>query len=172
MTRAAAAPRGESSGSAAVYALLARLVREEYGVPLPEIQKTPAGKPFFPDRPDIHFSLSHTLTHVLAAVSDAPVGVDIETVRPRRAGLAVRVCAPEELALFDFFDLWVLKESYIKLYGGTLGDIFSLRFSRAGGKILPPDGAAVCALYDSVPGCRAAISLSGGKPPERLTIYS
>ncbi|MDR3277456.1 MAG: 4'-phosphopantetheinyl transferase superfamily protein [Oscillospiraceae bacterium] len=170
MIRAAAAPRGALPGSAAVYALLARLVREEYGVPLPAVQKTPAGKPFFPDRPDIHFSLSHTVTHVLAAVSDSPVGVDVETVRPRRAGLAARVCSPEELALFDFFDLWVLKESCIKLRGGTLGDIFSLRFSRADGKILAPDPGVSCELYGSVPGCRAAVAVLNGNPPKQLTI--
>lgn len=47
------------------------------------------------------------------------MGVDVELVRPRRAGLPAYVLSPAELARFDggwedFYRLWTLKESWCK----------------------------------------------------------
>ena len=155
----------KQSGSATAYALLAHLVRTEYGIALPRIEKTENGKPFFPDRPDIHFSLSHTAAHVLCAVSSSPVGVDIEAERVPRAGLERYFCSDEELALFDWLDLWVLKESCIKLLGGRLLLIKKLRFSRDGDEIIAPDPGVHSRLYRDVAGCRMAVCALGESPP-------
>ena len=151
------ARRGNFGGSKAVYALLEYLVALEYGIPMPEVRKHSTGKPYFPERPDIHFSLSHTKTHVLCAVSDSPVGVDIETVRSIRPGVPERVCTPSELLIFDFFDLWVLKESFIKLSGNTNTPLKSICFSRAGEAIIAQDLRVRSRHYDTVPGCAAAV---------------
>jgi 4'-phosphopantetheinyl transferase len=64
------------------------MVADVYGAALPAVKKHRTGKPYFPDRPDIFFSLSHTSTHVLCAVASTPVGVDIEAIRPVRPGVA------------------------------------------------------------------------------------
>ena len=69
------------SGSEAVYSLLGHMFKTIYGGDLPAIEKTPNGKPFFPARQDVHFSLSHSRTHVMCALSNKPVGVDIESPR-------------------------------------------------------------------------------------------
>lgn len=76
-----------------------------------------------------HFNLSHT-DHLLAlAIARHPIGVDVEHVH--RAGrtveLADRFFAPAEVAALHalpeplrrdrFFDLWTLKEAYIKARG-------------------------------------------------------
>jgi phosphopantetheinyl transferase len=167
----AAAAKITASGSADALALLTRLVRERYDIALPDIAKTPAGKPFFPDRRDIFFSLSHTKSHVLAAVADAPVGADVETVRVVTPTLMSRVCTARELSQFDFLDLWVLKESYVKLLGGSLSGVFEHRFSRLGGEIIPPDGVSVCRLYGDVPDCHAAIITRAGALPDTLDVY-
>ena len=135
--------------------LLALALREECGIPLPEIAKDINGKPFFPARPDIHFSLSHTKTHVMAVLGDAPCGCDTEAIRPLRSGVAERVCAPEELDCFDFFSCWVLKESFLKVTG-VPRPLDTLRFTKRDGQIITPDPAIAARLYD-VEGCRAAV---------------
>ena len=133
----------------------------------PPSERRETGKPYFPDRPDICFSLSHTKTHLLAAVSGRPVGADIETRRPVRPGVAERVCAPEELGAFDFFELWVLKESFVKVTGETRVNPRNVRFGRAGGALVTPDPGIRARLFDAIPGCAAAVCVMGGPLPRR-----
>ncbi len=164
------AERGSLTGTRAAYALLEHMVKSQYGVPLPEVKKHATGKPYFLGRPDICFSLSHTKTHVLCAVGPVPVGVDIETVRPVRPGVAERVCALDELKAFDFFDLWVLKESFFKLSGQADLPFWKLCFSRRGGAIIAPDASVTARLFDGVPGCRAAVCVRGDKIPDNIDV--
>ena len=76
------------------------------------------------------FNLSHTRGHVAVAVAlDREVGVDVERIAPSRADeeVARQLFAPAEFAAFQeepqvgraeaFFDLWTLKEAYIKAVG-------------------------------------------------------
>ena len=162
--------RGGFDASRGVVALLEHAVFQLFGIKLPEIKKTVTGKPYFPERPDIFFSLSHTTTHLLAAVSDSPVGADIETIRPVRAGVSERVCAPPELRQFDFFELWVLKESFIKVTGETRVNLRDLCFRRDGGQIKTPDCDVRARLFDAVPGCAAAVCVKGGEIHARIVM--
>ena len=161
--------RGERSGSEAVYALLDHAYRSEFGGVMPEIKKTSSGKPYFPVFPYIHFSLSHSKTHVLCALSKDPVGADIESPRKISRRTIDYFSKPEELLLFDPLDLWVLKESYIKLLGGTLPQIKKIRFSRESknGKIIAPDISVKARLYH-VGDCRAAVCMLGDEPPDSI----
>ena len=94
----------QGSGHDAAYSLLAYAVKKEYAIDLPALEKTPGGKPFFPGRKEIHFSLSHTRGYALCALSRENVGCDMETVtRPVGDALRLRVCTPDQLAAFDFF---------------------------------------------------------------------
>ena len=76
------------------------------------------------------FNLSHTRGHVAVAVAlDREVGVDVERIAPSRADeeVARQLFAPAEVAAFQeepeggraeaFFDVWTLKEAYIKAVG-------------------------------------------------------
>lgn len=87
---------------------------------LPPVERSPRGKPFFPGLDGRWFSLSHSGSLALCALSTGgPVGVDIELVRPRRAKLPAYVLSGEEQARFDgsweeFYRLWTLKESWCK----------------------------------------------------------
>lgn len=114
-------------GRAAARALLARALEADYGLAaLPELARAPGGKPYFPHYPDIQFNYSHSGPYALCALGSAPVGADIEVLRPRGAGLPQRALAPEELAWWSaqggdwpaFFTLWTRKESWVK-YTGT-----------------------------------------------------
>ena len=150
-------PNSKTSGSAAVYALLRYAFSIGYGSCFPQIKKTPNGKPYFPERPDVHFSLSHTKTHVLCALSSDPVGADIESPRHISQRAIRFFCSSDELSIFDPLDLWVLKESYIKLFGETLPTIRKIHFSRKDDMIIVPDRSVVSKLY-RVADCRAAVT--------------
>ena len=116
--------RGQS-GHAAGRQLLRELAGE-----LPEIRKTPQGKPYFENSP-LHFSISHTQTHAFCAVSEKNIGIDAEdTDRAVDLRLAKRILSDTEMARFRAADdpkdallrLWVLKESYAKLTGRGWGN--------------------------------------------------
>lgn len=116
-------------GNGEAYKLLAALLASEYGLAaLPELARQEGGKPFFPQRPDLHFNVSHSSGLALCGVGAAPLGVDIEVVRPRRAGLARYICAPAEYAWYEamggdwgsLYTLWTLKEARVKCTGRGL----------------------------------------------------
>ena len=101
------------------------------------------GKPSLPGGP--FFSLSHTRGRVAVAVGQAPVGVDVETVRdlPDLAALATEAFAPETCAALErtsasarpalFFRHWTLGEAFIKATGlGVSQGLQSFAFSAEG----------------------------------------
>ena len=145
------------------YGLLARAARAAWGMEqLPPIARQAGGKPWFPSHPACCFSLSHSGGLALCALSDTPVGADLEVVRPRRAGLPAYVCRGAEydryLALGGdwpaFYALWTQRESVIKYTGEGL---------RAWRSAVVPDGcvltrfrgegwvACVCGREQAVP---------------------
>lgn len=85
------------------------------------------GKPRLPGSP-LHFSLSHSGAFAACAISNAPVGVDIEQMADADLALANRFFHQEEtariLACDDsvdcFYQYWTLKESYLKCLGTGL----------------------------------------------------
>ena len=96
--------------------LLRLALRQQYGWnDWPEIAYTSLGKPYFPDFPEAHFSISHTHGAVLAALADHPVGADLEKLRPvsRRTMEQVAGTATEE----EFFRTWVRREARAKRGG-------------------------------------------------------
>ncbi len=157
--------RSKAPGSPWVWSLLAYAVREQWSCELPEIALTAGGKPFFPSRPEICFSLSHTKNAVLAAVSSFPVGADVEFRRETRPALERRLFELQHGDL-DLFELWTLRESWYKLTGD--GDLRSIPFSREEGVITGPDPALQCRLYDEIPFCSAAVCSLSETPSENL----
>ncbi len=105
--------------SAAAWGLLEQILGY-----LPAVERGPHGKPFFPDRPGLQFSLSHTKGVVACAVSDRPCGLDIE-LENRKVNLAAarRFFTPREIAYAGndvqrFLEVWTRKEALIKRDGG------------------------------------------------------
>ncbi len=128
----------------------------QYGRECPPIEKDRNGKPFFPDHPELFFSISHTRTHVMAVLGDSPCGCDVEYVRHIYPEVPGRVCGGEELSVFDFFQCWVLKESYMKVSGDVRMAFNKTVFSMHGGEIVTPDPRILARFYPCE-GCRAAI---------------
>ena len=134
--------RTKAHGSAWGVSLLAYAVRAVWGIALPETAELPGGKPYFPACPQLHFSVSHTRTAALVAVSAAPVGADVEQVRPLHPAMARRL-AQADCGDLQPFELWTLRESWFKLTGA--GDLRTIPFRRAAGVLVPPEaGALLC----------------------------
>jgi 4'-phosphopantetheinyl transferase len=115
------------------------------GVEAKEICVTEYGKPYLPALPDFHFSLSHSGERVLCAVSNKPVGCDIEAPGRYDPKIAKRFFHPSESAwLFSlpedeqpaaFLRLWTCKESYVKALGLGLNqplDSFAVQLEPVG----------------------------------------
>lgn len=159
-------PLSKSRGSAFGVSLLAVAYEDYAGAPLPKIVKLLSGKPLSPERPEYHYSISHSKTHVFIALSKQPVGVDTETHRFIKQSVVERLTTPAELAGLTFFDIWVLRESYFKLKGE--GDLRTLRFYRRNGRIIPPEAGVFCRLYPDIEGSSTAVSCLDGKFPDSI----
>ena len=137
-----ARPRGTEAPGAAVRALLEDAVALCAGIPLPAMAKTDQGKPYFPDFPDLCFSLSHSGSLVLCAIGDSPCGADVQEPRRFSERLVRRCFAPDELALSEPAALWCLKESFIKLNGIMDRPLREMRFFPDGELFRGPDNTA------------------------------
>ncbi len=102
--------------------LLWRYAMEKRGLPPEaEVVRLPAGKPVLTGVGAPWFSLSHSGRYVLCAVSDRPVGADVQ--EPRKVSASVeRFFHPAERRWLDeaaereraFFRLWARKEAWVK----------------------------------------------------------
>ena len=83
------------------------------------------GKPYLLNYPDVHFNISHSGQYVACAVSDKPVGIDIQKISEYNPAVAKRVCSVQELKCIEsstdksseFIKLWTQKEAVIKMHG-------------------------------------------------------
>ena len=101
------------------------------------------GKPLC--RLPLHFNCSHSGAYVVCAVSEREVGVDLERVRPVHERLLRTLTAEEKIWLSTrpegerdraFFQLWTMKESWIKCRGGRLMEFRQAEFVLQGDKLL------------------------------------
>ncbi|MBQ3209937.1 MAG: 4'-phosphopantetheinyl transferase superfamily protein [Oscillospiraceae bacterium] len=115
--------RKQSAGAS----LLLKWVLRQRGFESKALRYGDKGKPFVEG---ICFSLSHSGDMVICAVGDKSVGCDIERSAQAREKVAERFFAPEEIEYLsrfsgdmlnrEFFRLWTMKESYIKMTGEGL----------------------------------------------------
>lgn len=124
MTKAfiATGDSGKAASRAAYEAALA-----DRGIPADTpIAKTVLGKPYLKHFPGVQFNLSHSGPYGVCALSDTPVGVDVELIRPLVRDVAKRFFTETEQAWLsrrppeEFFRLWTRKESFTKALGKGL----------------------------------------------------
>lgn len=111
--------------------MLAKEMISEYcKIPVQDIQlqKDTNGKPFVKDL-GVEFNISHSGKYVICAISDKPIGVDIEQIRELDLSISKKFCNDKELKyIFDgsiskkesikrFFEIWTFKEAYLKMLG-------------------------------------------------------
>lgn len=92
--------------------------------------KNEYGRPFLKGISNFHFNISHSGDWVICVIADKMIGIDIEKIEPIDFEAAEQFCTAEEknklLAMHGnekleyFYDLWTLKESYVKALGKGL----------------------------------------------------
>lgn len=100
----------------------------------PEMIFNKNGKPYLKDHPDIYFSLSHSGKRAMCVIADKPVGCDVqehENINDPKADKSVQRIVDQYLTDEEkqrpFYDVWALKESYMKATGtGFTEDIRSV----------------------------------------------
>lgn len=134
--------RAEDSKRALGAATLIRIIAmDKLGISNCEIQfgKNEYGKPFLQGFPNFHFNLSHSGEWVVCAIDNEQIGIDVEKIKSIDLSIADRFFSKQEVQdihskpkdeqLPYFYDIWTLKESYIKAWGKGLSiplDSFSL----------------------------------------------
>lgn len=153
--------------------LVKKYLSQIYGVDKEKlvIQKGEHGKPYVLNLP-AHFSVSHSGQYTVVAISDHPIGVDLEIIGDFSAIVAKKLFNDDELQYIsgngpsqkkstmqrNFFEIWTAKEAYLKYTGqGLSGGMQSFDFKTNNGKLIP-NNKSVKLIYDySVPGAVTAI---------------
>ena len=116
---------------AMAYLLLCEGLQQEYGITeRPVFGYGEHGKPFILGHPDIHFNVSHCREAVICALSDQPVGVDVESIREYKDSLVRYTMNDQEVQQIEraerpdveFIRLWTMKEAVLKLSGQGITD--------------------------------------------------
>ena len=115
------------------YRLLQQGLREAYGITEPPVfEYNEHGKPSIVGHPEIFFNLSHCKQAAACAVSDRPIGIDVESVREFTDSLVRYTMNEQEIREIEsaedravaFIRLWTMKEATLKLLGtGISNDI-------------------------------------------------
>ncbi len=90
-----------------------------------KLEEGPYGKPYWGGPGNVYFNISNTNGLVACAVGDTEIGIDVEKTREMWISAVRRCCSPQEAAYIGeererFFQIWTLKESYIKQIGEGL----------------------------------------------------
>lgn len=99
-----------------------------YGEKNYDLAEREGGKPYFSHHPEICFSISHSGEYWTCAFSDTEIGLDIqiEDNRRQRERIAGRFFSAEEQTYLtecdykEFYDIWAMKEAYLKYTGEGL----------------------------------------------------
>ena len=108
------------------YQLLKQGLREVYGITEnPVFEYNEHGKPSIVGHPEIFFNLSHCKFAAVCAISDQPIGIDVESIREFKEGLVRYTMNNDEVREIEsasdpaatFIRLWTMKEATMKLIG-------------------------------------------------------
>lgn len=148
---------GPGQGHEAGRRLLARMYRAYTGRNMPDVLTGERGKPYFADG-SLHFSVSHTPSHVFCALSDRPIGIDAEEAdRQIDLRLAEKILSPGEKAQYDaapdkrlaLLTFWVLKEAQAKYTGeGLRGYPKNTHFRLDDPRVRRMDGCLVAVIRE------------------------
>lgn len=119
------------------------------------------GAPYLEDGP--YFSISHSKRGIAVAISDEPIGIDIEAIRPLNEGLVQKTMNPQEQAQIavaanpaqEFIRLWTRKEAYVKMLGtGIISDMHKILQDTEAVKwheIVDIDKGYICTICEASP---------------------
>lgn len=115
--------------------LLNKLIKEEYNISYNDINlfynefNKPLTNNFF-------FNISHKFEYAIACISNKKIGIDIEKIREVNINIINYFCTPLEKEYIlssnnkykSLFEIFCLKEAYIKMLGTDLSNIKNIEF--------------------------------------------
>ncbi len=110
------------------YEFVIKIAAKKYNIEKSEIilSKGPHGKPYFENLPDFHFNISHSGNIQLIAISNRPIGVDVQRLKSVNLNVAKRFCEDEYGYItecdsdYRLIEIWTKKEAYLKYLGDGL----------------------------------------------------
>ena len=153
--------------------LIKKYLSKIYGMPKEkiEIKKGKHGKPYVLNIP-AHFNISHSGNYTVVAISDSPIGIDLEIIEDFSAILAKKLFNEDELKYISevgsmkrknlmqqcFYEIWTAKEAYLKFIGcGISGGVNSLSFTLCDNKLIPNKNDITLEYDYSIPGAIVAV---------------
>lgn len=127
----------DAQGALIADALIRNIICKKLNLKNDEIifDKNECGKPRLKNRSNFYFNTSYAGEWIVCAVSKNDVGIDVEKIKPIDFEIARRFFSKEEYEqllnkkredrLDYFYDLWTLKEGYIKAVGKGLSILLS-----------------------------------------------
>lgn len=127
--------------------LIKAIICKKFGVKIKNIfiESNDYGKPYYHCPTKFEFNKSHSGDWVVCAVDSHPVGIDVEIVKELNLDVAKRFFSNEEYQDIisrevterssRFYDIWTLKESYVKCLGYGLSiplNSFTIKVSSDG----------------------------------------
>lgn len=113
--------------------LIRSIIHNDLNIPNTDIMfsKNEYGKPYLENNPDFHFNISHSQNQIVCVSSCNCVGIDIQHIELISLDLARKFFTKQEYLhlinlypyrkrLEAFYDIWTLKESFIKAVGKGL----------------------------------------------------
>lgn len=111
----------------------------------PILKKNIFGKPLLENYPNFYFNISHSGKWIVCAIDDQPIGIDIQQIVVFDFKFVVEFFSIKEIKSISerqkeqqlnyFYDLWTLKESYVKAKGIGLNlplHLFSIMICKDG----------------------------------------
>ncbi len=122
-----------------------------------------------PECEGLHFNISHSGDCFAMAFDAAPIGIDVERVRPRARleALAARIMCPAQLAAFrergcpldEFYCCWCAAEALVKQAGGSIWQAAEHPFTCQHGRLfLPEDDKRALLPLSPAPGYRGVVA--------------
>ena len=113
--------------SVAAGELIRNAIADEFNIDAKDLRfrTGKSGKPYV-ENVKVEFSISHSGNIAVCAISDKPVGVDVEFIRDVNVNVAKRLFTLDEqnyvfekwaLSKQRFFEIWTRKEAYVKMLG-------------------------------------------------------
>lgn len=111
--------------------LIQKAVMEKTGLKNAAISRNKYGKPYIKDVENFYFNISHSGNYVVIGVSEKEIGIDIEKKDrvdyrvaerffSKKEVQAIFSCSGEQEKIDTFYQIWTLKESYVKVLGKGL----------------------------------------------------
>lgn len=90
-----------------------------------DIKYNKYGKPYLSQNQNLYFNISNSNKKVCIGISDRPIGIDLEYIKPRNLKAMMKFLNASELqyinssisAEYAFYEIWTIKEAYLKYLG-------------------------------------------------------